>query len=75
MARHAFAHDQELVEPQDTADLGAGLSTDDDRFHSRQIAFKEIGVFVKEQLANHRAQNRVPKEFKSLIRCQAMLGA
>ena len=56
-------------------ELGAGQPADDDRFDPRQVAFEVFGILVVENLADHRAQDRIAQEFQAFVRSQAVFGA
>ena len=73
MRGHALAQDQELLQAQRLADLGAGLPADDDRLDLRQIAFEILGILVEQQLADDGAQNGVAEKFQPLVRGQPVL--
>ena len=75
MRRHPLAENQKLLHPQRLADLRARLAADDHRLDLRQVAFEVLGVLVKKQLADHRAEDGIPQKLQPFVGGQAVLGA
>ena len=71
---HPLAHDQVLVEPSGSGDLGAGPPRHDDRLDPGQLPFLVLRELAKQQFADDRAQDRVAQELEPLVGGQPMVG-